>query len=306
MTPFFSVIVPVYNRAAALQTAIASVLAQSEQDFEIVVVDDGSTDRPEETVSSFADPRIVLVRQENRGGGAARNAGIDRASGRFVAFLDSDDAFLPHHLGALRKLLEGTAGVAGYARLKVDRGGGRIILKPPRAIRAGEDMAVYLMCERGFVPTITLAVEREQAKRVRYRENLPPAEDTDFAIRLAICGVTFRMLPEPGAVWRDVADVGRLSADLRGEAVRVWLEELRPRISARAYYGALGWSYAKCLAAEGKRGQALGLCLSAIARGCYPAGLAGIVALQVLLSGGAYRRLADAAIRWLGAGLRKP
>src|SRR5581483_4609036 len=138
--PLFSVIIPVFNRAAHLKAALASVLAQTEQDFEVLVVDDGSTDNPAEVAQSFADPRIRLIRQENRGGGPARNTGIDAARGRFVALLDSDDVFLPDHLSAMRALLDGTSMRAGYAQIVVDRGVGRTILKPPRAIRADEDM----------------------------------------------------------------------------------------------------------------------------------------------------------------------
>lgn len=304
MSPFFSVVIPVYNRADALRCAIASVLAQTEQDFEILVVDDGSSDHPETVVEDFRDPRLQLIRQQNRGGGAARNRGIDAARGTFCAFLDSDDVFLPHHLGTLRRVLEGSVNLAAYARIRVERGADKTILKPPRALATGENMAVYLMCDRGFVPTITLAVPRAAAASVRYHEALPPSEDTDFAIRLALDGVGFTMLEEPGAVWKDLADPHRASAHLGAEAVRGWLEAIRPRIPARAYYGCRGWNYAKCLAAGGQRWRALGLTAAALVRGAYPLRLAGIVLLQVLLSGGAYRRLADGLIR-LGAGRLK-
>ncbi|MBU6298538.1 MAG: glycosyltransferase family 2 protein, partial [Alphaproteobacteria bacterium] len=211
MTPFFSVVIPVYNRAAVLGGALRSVRAQTEQDFEIVVVDDGSTDHPERTVESIGDPRIVFIRRDNGGGGAARNTGIDKARGRFVAFLDSDDEFLPHHLSAMRRLLEGRSGVAGYARIVVDRGEGRSFLKPPRAVGEGEDMATYLLCDRGFVPTSTMVVDREQAKAIRFHEDLAAAEDTDFAIRLTLAGVRFLMAEAPGVHWRDVGDPNRLS-----------------------------------------------------------------------------------------------
>src|SRR5262249_4386535 len=157
----FSVVIPVYNRADVLGCAIRSVLAQSERDFEIIVVDDGSKDDPLAALREFADPRIRFHAQPNRGGGAARNAGIDLGQGRFVAFLDSDDVWLPGHLSAMRKLLEGTKDTAGYARMIVDRGEGRTFLKPPRAVREDEDMASYLLADRGFVPTITLVVARE-------------------------------------------------------------------------------------------------------------------------------------------------
>src|SRR5271170_7421935 len=124
-TPHFSVIIPVYNRASALPAAIGSVLAQSCQDFEIVVVDDGSRDNPQNALKQFSDPRIRFIRQENRGGGAARNAAIDAARGRFIAPLDSDDIFLPHHLERMKTLLDGTGNTAGYSRILVDRGEGR-------------------------------------------------------------------------------------------------------------------------------------------------------------------------------------
>jgi len=298
--PFFSVIIPVYNRADVLGAAVASVLAQSEQDFEIVVVDDGSKDHPERALP--ADPRIRFVAQENKGGGAARNTGIDIARGNFVAFLDSDDLYLPDHLAAMRALLAHTTQTVGYARMVVDRGCGRTFLKPPRAIAEGEHMATYLLCDRGFVPTITVVVERETARRVRYHEDLRAAEDTDFAIRLFLAGQRFVMADAPGAVWKDIPDPARTSAGRKGGRMIPWLEEMRPLIPARAYHGCRGWAIAKHVAI-GNRWAALKLYLSAAVRGCYPPGLAGIVFLQIFLSDSAYRGVADGAIRWLRAGL---
>ncbi len=71
---------------------------------------------------------------------------------------------------------------------------GRIFLKPPRALRPGEDMANYLLCDRGFMPTITIVAPREAAASVRFDEHLRAAEDTDFAIRLSLAGYRFQML----------------------------------------------------------------------------------------------------------------
>src|SRR5271154_3281360 len=158
VAPFFSVVIPAYNRARVLPGALDSVLQQTDQDFEVIVVDDGSTDDPRAVVEDFHDPRIRYERKENGGGGSARNRGIDLARGRFVAFLDSDDVFLPHHLAAMRRLVESQKNVAGYARMIVERGWGRSFLKPPRAIAPNEHMAMYHLCDRGFVPTITLVV----------------------------------------------------------------------------------------------------------------------------------------------------
>jgi glycosyltransferase involved in cell wall biosynthesis len=163
-------------------------------------------------VTAIGDSRIRFLHQENQGGGTARNTGINAAQGRFIAPLDSDDTFLPHHLESMKALLDGTQNVVGYARILVDRGDGRTMLKPPRAIRPGEDMGEYTLCERGFIPTITTVVPREMAQRVRYHPKLRAAEDVDFAIRLALEGCTFRMLEEPGAIWSDHDDPGRASA----------------------------------------------------------------------------------------------
>jgi glycosyltransferase involved in cell wall biosynthesis len=303
VTPFFSVVIPVYNRADVVAEAIRSVLAQSEQDFEIVVVDDGSSDDPAPAVAAFADPRIRFHRQANSGGGAARNAGIDLARGTFIAFLDSDDAYLPGHLAAMRALLAGTEHTVGYARMVVDRGAGRTFLKPPRAIRSVEHMATYLLCDRGFVPTITVVVDTATARRVRYHENLRAAEDTDFAIRLFLDGCRFVMAEAPGAVWRDIPDPNRTSAGRKGGRMIPWLEDMKSRIPARAYYGCRGWAVAKHVAMTDRLG-ALRLYLAALLRGCYRPGLAGIIFLQIFLSDSAYRQVADNAIARFGAGLR--
>jgi glycosyltransferase involved in cell wall biosynthesis len=304
MTPFFSVIIPVYNRAQALHTAIASVRAQTCQDFEIVVVDDGSKDAPRAVAESFNDPRIRFFRQENQGGGAARNTALDMAQGRFIAPLDSDDIFLPEHLARMKALLDGTTNLVGYARMRVDRGEGRVFLKPPRAISPGEEMAAYLLCDRGFVPTITIAVEREMAKTIRYHTRLIAAEDTDFAIRLSLAGCRFAMIEEAGAVWKDMDDPDRASAGKGRDDLGAWLDQMKPRISPRAYHGGRGWAYAK-LVAQDRPLRALGLYLSAVLRSCYRPPLAGVVFLQIFLGRSGYRRIADTAISWLRLGLRE-
>jgi glycosyltransferase involved in cell wall biosynthesis len=90
-----SVIIPLYNKSIYISRAIHSVLAQTEQNFEIIVVDDGSTDNGADIVKEFADSRIMLIRQDNRGPGAARNRGIREAKGEYISFLDADDEWLP-------------------------------------------------------------------------------------------------------------------------------------------------------------------------------------------------------------------
>ena len=95
--PLVSVILPTYNRKWILKEAIDSVLAQDYEDFELIVVDDGSTDNTCEILDTYGQD-IIVLRQANKGVSAARNRGIAEAGGQLVAFLDSDDLWLPRKL----------------------------------------------------------------------------------------------------------------------------------------------------------------------------------------------------------------
>jgi glycosyltransferase involved in cell wall biosynthesis len=291
-TPLFSVVIPAYNRADVLPTALGSVLGQGCQDFEIIVVDDGSSDNPGQVIDDIADPRIRLVTQNNQGASAARNRGIDEARGRYVAFLDSDDRFLPHHLDTIAALLNGEPDVAGFAAIIVDRGQGRRFTKPPRGPRADEELASYLLCDRGFIPTITLVVPRELAARVRYDPAIFYGDDKDFALRLSFAGCRFVMADKPGAIWHDIEDPNRLSAGRGGERLLPWIAQMRPHISPRAYYGCRGWSIAKGVALKSKA-AALRLFIEALVHRAYRPAMAARIFLQIFLPDRLYRRLAD-------------
>jgi glycosyltransferase involved in cell wall biosynthesis len=110
--PKVSVIVPTYNRAHFLAEAIQSVLDQTFQDFEVMVVDDGSTDNTKEVVDRFQDPRIKYIYRRNRGLSAARNTGIKASIGEYIALLDSDDIWLPQNLELNVKLLDSRPDIA--------------------------------------------------------------------------------------------------------------------------------------------------------------------------------------------------
>jgi glycosyltransferase involved in cell wall biosynthesis len=122
VAPEISVIVPAYNAALTVDTTIDSVLAQTFGDFELIVVDDGSRDATPDVVASRDDPRVHLIRSENRGVSSARNLGLEHASGTYLAFLDSDDAWLPEKLERQHAALESApeAGVCFASAQVVD------------------------------------------------------------------------------------------------------------------------------------------------------------------------------------------
>ncbi len=111
MLPYFSIIIPMYNRERFIARAINSCLNQDFENYEIIVVDDGSTDKSVDVVKKYTDPRIKLIcHKVNRGVGPARNTGVDEATGEWVICLDSDDELLP---GALSLILRRSNEVDG-------------------------------------------------------------------------------------------------------------------------------------------------------------------------------------------------
>lgn len=110
--PFFSVVIPTYNRAEFIRKTIESVLIQSLRDFEIIVVDDGSTDNTEAVVKSVASNKIRYYKKENSERAATRNFGAKVSTGIYVNFLDSDDVIYPHHLQSAKKFSEANVNAA--------------------------------------------------------------------------------------------------------------------------------------------------------------------------------------------------
>jgi glycosyltransferase involved in cell wall biosynthesis len=120
----FSIVMPLWNKRHTLESTVASVLGQTWRDFELVVVDDGSTDGGAALLSAFCDPRIRLLTQANAGAAIARNAGIEAARHDWIAFLDADDLWTPDHLAELDRIRRRfpQAGLIGTSFVRRGRG----------------------------------------------------------------------------------------------------------------------------------------------------------------------------------------
>lgn len=185
--PTVSVIMPTYNRAHLVGQSIQSVLDQTYRDFELIVVDDGSTDDTEQTVGRFSDPRIQYIYQDHRGIGAARNTGLRKAQGRYIAFLDSDDVWLPNLLEVGVPILEEHPAIGVvYAKAQaMDKYG-----KPMSQIRGAPQKypgdALKSALYGDFLCIIATLVRRECWDRVGpFDETLMAREDWDMWIRIA-------------------------------------------------------------------------------------------------------------------------
>ncbi|HXS49362.1 MAG TPA: glycosyltransferase family 2 protein [Sphingomicrobium sp.] len=214
LMPAISVILPVHNRADVLPRAIDSVLAQEFEDFELIVVDDGSSDESGKVVESYKDTRIRLIRLDrNRGGNVARNEGIRAAHAPLIAFLDSDDRYLPNKLGRVvahfdeRRDLD----LLVDSFIKVQPPGSRkaeIVRRNP-VINDRELFRTALFTRQLWKATPAIAVRREAALKAPFDESLRRLQDFDFLIRLsefASCASTDEVL------WVKYWDAAAISA----------------------------------------------------------------------------------------------
>ncbi len=174
---------PTYNRAGLVPRAVESVLAQTFPDYELIVVDDGSTDETAHQLGRF-DDRLRVVRQENRGVSAARNRGIQASSGELLAFLDSDDEWLPEKLARqVERYTSDNPRFICHTDEIWRRNGREVPQKPIHRKQGGRFFERAL--ERCLISPSSVMVSRELLDRVGwFDENLPAAEDYDLWLRI--------------------------------------------------------------------------------------------------------------------------
>lgn len=195
--PHFSVVIPTHNRAGFLSRALQSVLDQSWADFEIIVVDDGSTDDTAAMVRKCADRRVRLVQQPQGERAAARNKGIRLAQGEYIAFLDDDDLWAPTKLAnSLRAFDTIKVGVVYTGWRYMDASEGLLPQAPHVPEKRGQ-VARDLLFDCWF-PTSAAVVRRSSIERAgEFDDTLVPVEDWDLWIRIAGQGDEFNFASEP-------------------------------------------------------------------------------------------------------------
>jgi glycosyltransferase involved in cell wall biosynthesis len=190
-SPDISVVLATYNRRHSLPRAIASVQAQDGVRFELIVVDDASSDDTLAYLATLADPRIrTITRDRNRGPSAARNSGIAAARADIVAFLDSDDAYRPGRLAAPLAAFAADTGLVATlsSAVKHDRSGAREAIIPAVKL-AAPAFEWALICDLVPVEATSITVRRQAALAAGgFCERLRLTEDREFLIRLARLG----------------------------------------------------------------------------------------------------------------------
>lgn len=203
MTPRVSIIIPAYNRADMILTALNSVLAQTYTDWEAVVVDDGSSDNTREVVAGVKDARVRYIYQENKGLPGARNTGIRASGGEYVAFLDSDDAFLPDKLALQVPVLDANPDLCLVAGgfIEVDEN-----LRPLHEIRPWVKNPTLGLLD--WVRTCSFCVGSPLVRRAwldkagLFDENMRFVEDWDLWLRMASMGCRMEWLKKPVYLYR--------------------------------------------------------------------------------------------------------
>lgn len=233
--PKVSIVLPTYNRAKLLHSALHSIVAQSFQDWELIVVDDCSKDDTQKVVDSIHDPRICYLRHKNnKGGSAARNTGIRKSVGEFVAFLDDDDlwefCYLEEQLNAMAAY---DAVTSGY----------RLSNETPRSSGSAVVPITSSMLRKGYAGcgTSGLMIRRPVIESLMFDESLPSGQDWDLLMRLT---QRYRVgfLPEPLVVYEQGTH-SRISNQIANSPISVIEKHIQVFLKHKPQLGTFWFNY---------------------------------------------------------------
>lgn len=185
----FSVVIPLYNKEEYILRAVESVLAQNFKDFELIIIDDGSTDNSLAVLKGISDPRVTVIQQANQGVGLARNTGMAEAKYDWIALLDADDAWSTNHLSELAKIINTSSslGMVATRVLEIDTNLYKIANSKdePSKIRS-IDYFLEASKEIGIVNSSSVAISKEAFNSVGGFSDEKMGEDLEYWARVAL------------------------------------------------------------------------------------------------------------------------
>ena len=209
-----SVIIPYFNRSHTIERCLQSVSSQTFHNLECIVIDDGSSESEAEALESimaeFSDDRYRLIHLDtNTGGGAARNRGMEVAQGEYLAFLDSDDEWLPEKLQMQLEFAVASKTKFISCQSFVHHSNGIGIL-PARSM-GSESIADYLFCQNGWLQTSSFLIQKDALEDVRFDETLPRHQDYDLLFQLQEKSIKPEIIETPlvKVHWEDLETSGR-------------------------------------------------------------------------------------------------
>lgn len=191
MTTKVSIIIPVYNTAKYLPRCLDSVLTQTYQNLEVILVDDGSTDNSGQIADTYAkqDKRIKVIHQPNQGQSAARNVGLENATGKYISFVDSDDEIKPTFIEQLLSAYDDTTSISvcgiHYKRLRT-HSAENVYISSFRSRRAKESVRAYILMllatDGRLYSSVNKLYRADIARKLKFDTKLNFAEDTKFVL----------------------------------------------------------------------------------------------------------------------------
>lgn len=185
--PFFSVIITTYNRKELLPIAIQSVLTQKFENFELIVVDDASSDGTEHIIKAITDSRIRYIKNEkNLHKGGARNVGINASSGKYVCFLDDDDYYLPNHLSVLYEHIQKAQNPIGffYTLSYTENRYSKHRFARKHQPMGNSHPVAYVFHHKNGIPTPLVCIESSILRIMQFNPNIRIGQDTELFMRI--------------------------------------------------------------------------------------------------------------------------
>jgi glycosyltransferase involved in cell wall biosynthesis len=261
------VVIPLYNKAKFILSTLTAATRQTAADFEIIVVDDGSTDGGGGLVEEAHLPHLQLIKQANAGVSVARNRAIAAAQGKWIALLDADDQWSHDHLAGLIDAAEGSGAIAAFSNARLQSRLGRPLVDPKVSPQKVDDYFSFALANGGYSmqTSATLVLRNQLLEAGLFAEGLSVGEDIDMWCRLA-CRGPFFYTARPSAAYNDAQSPTRRSE--KGRTVRPFFAQRLPDLirdgkvppalldSSKRYANFLMLEYARQLLDAGEHAEA--------------------------------------------------